>query len=104
MVADLRGHLVMACRCGSSPVSSSHQELPRPLPVNTRLPAHLFGDALMVLEFLWAFGETFDLKNEFPDGVSLGENLQWLSTASFLPDTHTHSLSRSSQTGSEFTR
>lgn len=32
----------------------------------------------MVLEFLWAFGETFDLKNEFPDGVSLGENLQTL--------------------------
>lgn len=32
----------------------------------------------MVLEFLLAFGETFDLKNEFPDGISLGENLQRL--------------------------
>lgn len=30
----------------------------------------------MVLEFLWAFGEVFDLKNEFPDGVTLGENLK----------------------------
>lgn len=40
----------------------------------TRLPAELFGDALMVLEFLRAFGEAFDLKDEFPDGVSLGEN------------------------------
>lgn len=28
----------------------------------------------MVLEFLQAFGEAFDLKDEFPDGVSLGEN------------------------------
>lgn len=27
----------------------------------------------MVLEFLRAFGEAFDLKDEFPDGVSLGE-------------------------------
>lgn len=55
-----------------------HQELPRPLPVKTRLPAELFGDALMVLEFLGAFGEVFDLKNEFPDGVSLGKNLKQL--------------------------
>uniref|UniRef100_A0A3Q2W9A4 Bromodomain adjacent to zinc finger domain protein 1A n=1 Tax=Haplochromis burtoni TaxID=8153 RepID=A0A3Q2W9A4_HAPBU len=47
------------------------RELPRPIPVKTRLPAELFGDALMVLEFLQAFGEAFDLKDEFPDGVSL---------------------------------
>ncbi|TNN87336.1 Bromodomain adjacent to zinc finger domain protein 1A [Liparis tanakae] len=47
------------------------KELPSPVPVRTRLPAHLFGDALMVLEFLRAFGETFALKDEFPDGVSL---------------------------------
>lgn len=49
-----------------------YQELPRPDPVRTRLPAELFGEALMVLEFLRAFGEVFDLKDEFPDGVSLG--------------------------------
>uniref|UniRef100_A0A9J8BU89 Bromodomain adjacent to zinc finger domain protein 1A n=1 Tax=Cyprinus carpio carpio TaxID=630221 RepID=A0A9J8BU89_CYPCA len=47
------------------------QELPEPLPVKTRLPPELFGDALMVLEFLNAFGELFDLKDEFPDGVTL---------------------------------
>lgn len=47
------------------------KELPKPLPVKTRLPAELFGDALMVLEFLKAFGEVFDLKDEFPDGISL---------------------------------
>ncbi|KAM6912794.1 bromodomain adjacent to zinc finger domain protein 1A [Xenentodon cancila] len=47
------------------------KELPSPVPVKTRLPAQLFGEALMVLEFLRAFGEAFDLKDEFPDGISL---------------------------------
>uniref|UniRef100_A0A3B4T426 Bromodomain adjacent to zinc finger domain protein 1A n=1 Tax=Seriola dumerili TaxID=41447 RepID=A0A3B4T426_SERDU len=47
------------------------KELPSPVPVRTRLPAELFGEALMVLEFLRAFGEVFDLKDEFPDGISL---------------------------------
>ncbi|XP_070697907.1 bromodomain adjacent to zinc finger domain protein 1A [Pempheris klunzingeri] len=47
------------------------KELPSPVAVRTRLPAELFGEALMVLEFLRAFGEVFDLKDEFPDGVSL---------------------------------
>ncbi|RXN19266.1 bromodomain adjacent to zinc finger domain 1A isoform X1 [Labeo rohita] len=47
------------------------KELPKPLPVKTRLPPELFGDALMVLEFLNAFGELFDLKDEFPDGITL---------------------------------
>lgn len=42
------------------------------MPVKTRLPPELFGDALMVLEFLKAFGELFDLKDEFPDGITLG--------------------------------
>lgn len=55
------------------PSLSLSQELPAPVPVKTRLPAELFGDALMVLEFLQAFGELFDLKDEFPEGVSLGE-------------------------------
>lgn len=48
------------------------QELPSPVPVRTRLPPELFGEALMVLEFLRAFGEEFELKDEFPDGISLG--------------------------------
>ena len=49
------------------------QELPAGLPVKTRLPPELFGDALMVLEFLQAFGELFDLKDEFPEGITLGQ-------------------------------
>uniref|UniRef100_H3BET6 Bromodomain adjacent to zinc finger domain 1A n=1 Tax=Latimeria chalumnae TaxID=7897 RepID=H3BET6_LATCH len=48
------------------------KELPAPTPVKTRLPPELFGDALMVLEFLHAFGELFDLQDEFPEGVTLG--------------------------------
>ncbi|XP_070956430.1 bromodomain adjacent to zinc finger domain protein 1A isoform X1 [Macaca nemestrina] len=48
------------------------KELPEPTPVKTRLPPDIFGDALMVLEFLNAFGELFDLQDEFPDGVTLG--------------------------------
>nr|XP_014340066.1 PREDICTED: bromodomain adjacent to zinc finger domain protein 1A [Latimeria chalumnae] len=47
------------------------KELPAPTPVKTRLPPELFGDALMVLEFLHAFGELFDLQDEFPEGVTL---------------------------------
>ncbi|XP_069049136.1 bromodomain adjacent to zinc finger domain protein 1A [Lepisosteus oculatus] len=47
------------------------KELPIPLPVKTRLPPEQFGDALMVLEFLQAFGELFDLEDEFPEGVTL---------------------------------
>uniref|UniRef100_A0A3P9JXH2 Bromodomain adjacent to zinc finger domain protein 1A n=1 Tax=Oryzias latipes TaxID=8090 RepID=A0A3P9JXH2_ORYLA len=47
------------------------KELPSPVPVRTRVPSNLFGEALMILEFLRAFGEAFDLKDEFPDGVTL---------------------------------
>ncbi|XP_013855509.1 bromodomain adjacent to zinc finger domain protein 1A [Austrofundulus limnaeus] len=47
------------------------RELPRPVPVRTCLPSELFGEALMVLEFLQAFGEDLDLTDEFPDGVTL---------------------------------
>ncbi|NXW94953.1 BAZ1A protein, partial [Alopecoenas beccarii] len=51
------------------------KELPVPMPVKTRLPPEIFGDALMVLEFLYAFGELFDLQDEFPEGVTLGKLL-----------------------------
>ncbi|GAB1297436.1 Bromodomain adjacent to zinc finger domain protein 1A [Apodemus speciosus] len=47
------------------------KDLPEPTPVKTRLPPEVFGDALMVLEFLNAFGELFDLQDEFPEGVTL---------------------------------
>uniref|UniRef100_A0A4W5RCH2 Bromodomain adjacent to zinc finger domain protein 1A n=1 Tax=Hucho hucho TaxID=62062 RepID=A0A4W5RCH2_9TELE len=58
-------------KASDSPLWNHVQDLPAPVPVETRLPAELFGDALMVLEFLKAFGELFDLKDEFPEGLTL---------------------------------
>ncbi|KAM5129614.1 bromodomain adjacent to zinc finger domain protein 1A [Mantella aurantiaca] len=46
------------------------KELPAATPVKTRLPPECFGDALMVSEFLHAFGDLFELQDEFPDGMS----------------------------------
>ncbi|XP_056401374.1 bromodomain adjacent to zinc finger domain protein 1A [Hyla sarda] len=46
------------------------KNLPDPVTVKTRLPPDCFGDAIMVLEFLHAFGELFDLKDEFPEGIT----------------------------------
>lgn len=48
------------------------KELPKTVPVNGRikLPAVLFGDMMMVLEFLNVFGNVFDIKDEFPSGLS----------------------------------
>lgn len=46
------------------------KELPAATPVKTRLPPECFGDALMVSEFLHAFGDLFELKDEFPDGIT----------------------------------
>lgn len=54
------------------------------MPVKTRLPPEIFGDALMVLEFLYAFGELFDLQDEFPEGVTLGKLSFMWQNASFL--------------------
>ncbi|KAM4013616.1 bromodomain adjacent to zinc finger domain protein 1A isoform 1-T2 [Anomaloglossus baeobatrachus] len=47
------------------------KDLPSPVPVKTRLPPDCFGDAIMVLEFLYAFGTLFDLQDEFPEGMTL---------------------------------
>ncbi|XP_063295772.1 bromodomain adjacent to zinc finger domain protein 1A [Pelobates fuscus] len=46
------------------------KELPLPTSVKTRIPPECFGDAIMVLEFLHAFGDLFDLVDEFPDGMT----------------------------------
>uniref|UniRef100_A0A8C5QXU8 Bromodomain adjacent to zinc finger domain protein 1A n=1 Tax=Leptobrachium leishanense TaxID=445787 RepID=A0A8C5QXU8_9ANUR len=46
------------------------KELPTPTSVKTRVPPECFGDAIMVLEFLHAFGDLFDLRDEFPDGMT----------------------------------
>lgn len=48
------------------------QELPKTTPVIIKLPSDLFGDMMMVLEFLNIFGNLFDIKDEFPSGLTFG--------------------------------
>lgn len=50
------------------------QELPKTTPVRIKLPSELFGDMMMVLEFLSVFGNLFDIKDEFPSGLTFGKN------------------------------
>jgi len=45
--------------------------LPVPLPVQTRIPNELFGDMMMVMEFLHHFSEQLKTKNYFGNGLTL---------------------------------
>ncbi|XP_046688190.1 bromodomain adjacent to zinc finger domain protein 1A-like, partial [Homalodisca vitripennis] len=47
------------------------QDLPEPLPIELRLPNELFGDFVMIMEFLHTFQETINLKDYFPAGMTL---------------------------------
>ena len=47
-------------------------------PVQSAVPLNLFGDVIMVTEFFYLFGEHVDLREEFPDGVQIGQSLQSL--------------------------
>jgi bromodomain adjacent to zinc finger domain protein 1A len=47
--------------------------MPVPTPVHCDLPAELFGDAMMVVEFLNNFGSLFELKKVFSNGITLGD-------------------------------
>ncbi|KAL9952948.1 hypothetical protein ACROYT_G040281 [Oculina patagonica] len=46
------------------------KDLPMTTPVAMKLSSELFGDMMMVLEFLNVFGNLFDIKDEFPSGLS----------------------------------
>jgi hypothetical protein len=52
-------------------------ELPIPVEIRTIIPSHLFGDALMITEFLKCYGDVFDLHVDFPNGFTLGSYLAW---------------------------
>ncbi|XP_033125936.1 bromodomain adjacent to zinc finger domain protein 1A-like isoform X2 [Anneissia japonica] len=47
------------------------KELPQPVAVKSQIPDHLFGDVLMLLEFLYVFSEELAVTEEYPDGVNL---------------------------------
>merc|ERR1711874_728274 len=46
------------------------KELPKPTPVHCKVPNQLFGDFLMVLEFLHSFYDILEVKDSYPSGVS----------------------------------
>merc|ERR1711923_65251 len=43
-----------------------HKELPKPTPIRSRVPNHLIGDFLSVLEFLHSFSTILELKDTYP--------------------------------------
>ena len=49
------------------------QDLPNPTPLRMEIPTELFGDAVMILEFLHVFMKLLD-SDQFPDGFSIGES------------------------------
>lgn len=51
------------------------QDLPKPNPVKCKIPQKLFGDAMMLMEFLYAFGDQLSVQEEFPEGVTLGKQI-----------------------------
>lgn len=45
-------------------------ELSKPVPIKSKLSQEMFGDALMILEFVTNFGDLFDIKSDFPNGFN----------------------------------
>ena len=41
--------------------------------MDSKFPPDVFGDMIMILEFLYVFGEFFGIKEDFPDGITLGK-------------------------------
>jgi hypothetical protein len=44
--------------------------LPEPTPIKSKITQEMFGDAIMILEFLNHFGDLFNLKDDFPNGFN----------------------------------
>ena len=51
----------------------SLQALPRPTPVRSGVPGRLFGDVIMIVEYLRSFNALLELDEQFPTSISLGE-------------------------------
>merc|ERR1712079_308023 len=53
---------------------ADHKELPNPTPVRCRIPNHLVGDFLSILEFLNSFSDILEVKDSYPGtGVTFAE-------------------------------
>ncbi|XP_040569329.1 bromodomain adjacent to zinc finger domain protein 1A isoform X2 [Lepeophtheirus salmonis] len=51
-------------------ICEDHKELPQPKPIHCRVPNHLFGDFLMLIEFYNGFSEVLETKDSFPQGIT----------------------------------
>ncbi|CAB4064626.1 BAZ1A [Lepeophtheirus salmonis] len=51
-------------------ICEDHKELPQPKPIHRRVPNHLFGDFLMLIEFYNGFSEVLETKDSFPQGIT----------------------------------
>jgi len=49
------------------------KELPKPVPVHCKIPNQMFGDFVMLLEFLHSFYDILEVKDSFPGGVTFQE-------------------------------
>ncbi|XP_071533691.1 bromodomain adjacent to zinc finger domain protein 1A isoform X2 [Panulirus ornatus] len=47
-----------------------HKDLPKPIPIQCRIPDDLFSDFIMVLEFINVFSELLELKDVYPQGIT----------------------------------
>jgi len=53
---------------------ADHKELPNPTPVRCRIPNHLVGDFISILEFLHSFSDILEVKDSYPGtGVTFTE-------------------------------
>merc|ERR1712130_956333 len=53
---------------------ADHKELPNPTPVRCRIPNHLVGDFISILEFLHSFSDILEVKDSYPGtGVTFAE-------------------------------
>ena len=51
----------------------SSQSLPAARELSSQLPAGLFGEAVMLLEFLHSFGPLFNIREVIREGITFGE-------------------------------
>ena len=49
------------------------QPLPAPVPVVSKLPNELFGQTVMVMEFLHTFGPLFNIKDFIAETITFGK-------------------------------
>jgi hypothetical protein len=59
-------------------ISIFEKDIPKPVPIKSKITQEMFGDAVMILEFLDNFGDLFSLKDDFPNGFSYGRQTLFL--------------------------